>query len=104
MLKITAKNAALAALLMAPAAVTLVPPAALAQDYNNSYNNGYRDRDDTRTSRDRDSTYRYHRYHSSAWHRDWIGIGTPGYGVGFYTNAYHHYCSRWDPVYGYCYL
>lgn len=99
MLKLTAKNAALIALLMAGPAVALVPPPAHAQGYN-SNNNGYRD--DTRANRDR--TYRYHRYHASAWHRDWIGIGTPGYGIGFYTNSYHHYCRHWDPVYGYCWL
>jgi hypothetical protein len=102
MLKLTTKNAALVALLMAgSAAVTLVPPAAHAQDnHAQDNNNGYRD--DARTHPDRYNAHRYHRYHSSAYHRDWIGVGTPGYGVGFYTNRYHHYCNRWDPHYGYC--
>lgn len=96
--KLITKTAALAALLMAPA-MMLVSAGAHAQDYDN----GYRDRD-THAWHDRDSPYRYHRYHASAYHRDWIGVGTPGYGIGFYTNRYHHYCSHWDPVYGYCYL
>jgi hypothetical protein len=104
MLKLTMNNAALATLfvagLAASAVVALVPPAAHAQDNSGA---AYRDRDDTRTHRDRDDYYRFHRYHSSAYHRDWIGIGTPGYGVGFYTNPYHHYCSHWDHTYGYCY-
>jgi hypothetical protein len=76
--------------------VTLVPPVAQAQGYND---NNSHNRDDTRTHR-----VSSHRYHNSADHRDWIGIGTPGHGFGFYTNSYHHYCSHWDPTYGYCYL
>jgi len=98
--KLTTKNAALAALLTAglagSAAVMLVPPVAVAQSTtDNNSNSPYRDNT---------STHRvvYHRYHASAYHRDWLGIGTPGSGFGFYTNPYHHYCSRWDARYGYC--
>ena len=99
------KNAALAALVTAglagSAATVLVPPVAHAQGYNDNNNNNHgRDRDYSRAHRG--AYYRYR--HESAYHRDWLGIGTPGYGFGFYTNRYHHYCSHWDPTYGYCYF
>lgn len=87
----TAKKAALAALLGAglagSAAVTLTPVVAHAQYY-------YRDRDD--------------RYYRDWDDRGWVGIGVPGFGIGFYTNPYpypyyyHPYCSRYDFYHGYC--
>lgn len=98
MLKLNLKNAALAALLTAGLAgsATLTAPAAYAQGYTDR---DYRNHDDWRSHR-----IVYHRYHPSNYHRDWIGIGRPGDGVGIYTNRYHHYCSHWDATYGYCYF
>jgi len=88
----TARKAALAALLGAglagSAAVTLTPVAAHAQYY-------YRDWDDRPYYRDWDD-----RYHG------WVGIGVPGFGIGFYTSPYRYYygpyCSRYDFYHGYC--
>lgn len=89
----TAKNAALAALLGAglagSAAVMLTPVVAHAQYY-------YSDWDD-------------HYYYDRDWddgYRGWVGIGVPGFGIGFYTHPYRHYyapyCSRYDFDHGYC--
>ena len=95
----TARKAALVALLGAglagSVAVTLAPGSADAQYY-------YRDRDD-RYYRDWDDRYRFHRDWDD---RGWVGIGVPGFGVGFYTNPYPYYygpyCSSYDYYYGYC--
>lgn len=85
----TAKKTALAALLGAglagSATVTLTPVVAHAQYY-------YRDWDDRPYYHDWDD-------------RGWVGIGVPGFGVGFYTDPYPYYgpyCSRYDFYHGYC--
>lgn len=97
----TTKNAALAALLTAglagSAVVTLMPQTVHAQDWDDRY---YRDRDD----------YRYHAYwHDPSYHRDWddhtwVGVGVPGFGIGFYSHPYYdrRYCSDYDYDRGFC--
>ena len=112
MLKLThtTKNAALAALrtagLAGSAAVTLLPQAVHAQDWDDRY---YRDSDDYRYQTDND--YRYHtdwddRYYHRDWDdRAWVGVGVPGFGIGFYSHpyyGYHPYCIRYDYYHGYC--
>ncbi len=111
----TTRNTALAALLAAglagSAAVTLTPVAAQAQTYHDSddrYRSDYdgryyQDRDD-RYRRDWDDRYRRdwdHRYYGD---RSWVGIGVPGFGIGFYGRPYYDgpYCSSYDTYYGYC--
>lgn len=103
MLKLThtTKNAALAAVLTAglagTAAVTFLPQTVRAQDYDDRW-------------RDRDDAYwraHYYDYYHRDWDdRGWVGIGVPGFGVGFYTGptyyGYHRYCSDWDWDHGYC--
>ena len=96
----TARNVALAALcsagLAGSAVVTLAPAVAHAQYYDPD-DRYYRDADD----------YRYRYYHRD-WDdtRGWVGIGVPGFGVGFYTNPYPYhygpYCSRYDYYHGDC--
>jgi hypothetical protein len=110
----TTKNATLAALLTAglagSAAVTLAPVAGHAQsyrDYDDHYRGDYnRDRYrgdwDDRYRADRDD--RYHRYWNG---RAWVGIGVPGFGIGFYdypaySGYYGPYCSSYDYYNGYC--
>lgn len=112
----TTRNTALAALLATglagSAAVTLAPVAAHAQyyhDYDDRARAGY-DRDyyrdrDYRYRGDVDDRYRGdHRYWNG---RTWVGIGVPGFGIGFYDqpnyNGYYGpYCSSYDAYYGYC--
>lgn len=95
----TARNVALAAVcsagLAGSAAIALAPAVAHAQYY--------RDPDD-RYHRDWDDRYRanYRYYHRDWDDRGWVGVGVPGFGVGFYTNPYPYYCSRYDRYYGYC--
>lgn len=99
----TTKNVALAALLTAglagSAALTLVPVTVHAQDSDDRYY--HRDWNDRYYRSDWD-----HRYYRGDWDdRGWVGIGVPGFGIGFYTGPYHRYyygCSRWDYYHGYC--
>lgn len=109
----TTKNAALAALLATglagSAAVTLAPVASHAQSYRDYDDRLHRDYDgrfhrdyDDRYYRDRDD--RVHRYWNG---RAWVGIGVPGFGIGFYDYPYYNgyygpYCSSYDYYYGYC--
>lgn len=102
------KNAALATVLgaglLGSAAVTFAPAIAHAQIYRDD-DRYYRDRDD-RFHRDWDD--RYHRYWNG---RTWVGIGVPGFGIGFYdypaypysAPAYDRpYCDAYDYDHGYC--
>ena len=105
----TMKRAALATLLGAgligSTAVTFAPAPANAQVY--------RDPDD-RYDRDRDDRVVVHRDRDDRVHRDWddrtwVGIGVPGFGIGFYDYpTYYHtyypapYCSDYDYDHGYC--
>ena len=111
MLKLThtTKNAALAALLTAglagSAAVTLLPQAVHAQDWDDRYY--YRDSDDYRyrTDVDRRADWDDRTYHPDWDDRTWVGIGVPGFGIGVYSHPYYGYhptCSRYDYYHGYC--
>jgi hypothetical protein len=101
------KNAALATVLGAgligATAVSFAPVAAHAQWDRDRDDRVVRDRD-VRFHRDWDDRY-YHRYWNG---RTWVGIGVPGFGIGFYdTPAYDTYyaspyCSDYDYEYGYC--
>jgi hypothetical protein len=116
MLKLSHKtrNAALGALLVAglagSAVVTIAPVAAQAQrygygdrdyDYHHDMDNRYYHRDwDDRYRGDRD------RYYDRDYNRGWVGIGVPGFGVGFYDQPYYNgygpYCSAYDYDNGFC--
>ncbi|HTT85304.1 MAG TPA: hypothetical protein VMF67_17645 [Rhizomicrobium sp.] len=113
----TTKKAALAGLLAAglagSAVVTLKPVAAYAQDRDDGYyqdrDNGYRGNwDDGYRSgwndRNRADWYRDHPYWRD---RTWVGIGVPGFGIGFYDYPYDNgyygpYCSAYDYYNGFC--
>lgn len=101
------KNAALAGLLAAgvagSAAVTLAPVVAHAQVYRDRDDRPiYRDRDDRVYRGDWDNRY-YHGYYRP--YGGWVGIGVPGFGIGFSTNPYPYYgpyCSAYDYYNGFC--
>ena len=104
----TTRNAALSAVLAAglagSAAVTIAPVAANAQMYSDRDHGYYhRDWDDRYYHRDYDD--RYHRYWNG---HTWVGIGVPGFGIGFYDNSYPYYdgygpyCNSYDYYNGYC--
>ena len=104
----TMRNAALATVLGAgligSTAVTLAPTAANAQAYRDPDDRYARDQDDP-FHRDWDDRY----YHRDWDDRGWVGIGVPGFGIGFYdTPTYYHYyyarpyCSSYDYDHGYC--
>ncbi|HEY3778063.1 MAG TPA: hypothetical protein VGL35_08385 [Rhizomicrobium sp.] len=109
----TTRNAALSALLAAgvagSAAVTIAPVAAHAQPYRDrdytyhrDWDAGYRADWDDRYRADRD--YYYHRDWDG---RNWVGIGVPGFGIGFYDYPYYNgyygpYCSDYDYDNGFC--
>ena len=96
----TAALATVTAGLAGSAAVTLLPQTVHAQDWDDRYY--HRDWDDYRYHRDWDDRY----YHRDWDDRGWVGIGVPGFGVGFYTNPGYrynpYYCSRYDYYHGYC--
>ncbi|HEX4158642.1 MAG TPA: hypothetical protein VHY79_09205 [Rhizomicrobium sp.] len=113
----TTKNTALAALLVAglagSGAVTLTPVAGHAQsdrDYYRGSDDRYRGDWDDRYRRDWDGHYRsdWYRYHRPyADDRGWVGVGVPGFGIGFYdypaySGYYGPYCSSYDYDNGYC--
>ena len=108
----TTRNAALSALLATglagSAAVTIGPVAAHAQPYRDRDYDYHHDLDD-RYHRDWDDRYRADRdyYHRDWDGRSWVGIGVPGFGVGFYDYPTYSgysgpYCSSYDYYYGYC--
>ena len=108
----TARSGALAALLTlglaGSATVTLVPQTAQAQRYYDS-DDRYRGDWDDRYRGDADDRYYHrdwddHRYWNG---RTWVGIGVPGFGIGFYDYPYYSgyygpYCSSYDYYNGYC--
>jgi hypothetical protein len=89
--------------LIGSAAITLAPAVGHAQVYSDPDDRYVRDRDD-RFHRDWDDRY----YHRDWDDRGWVGIGVPGFGIGFYdTPTYYHYyarpyCSSYDYDHGYC--
>jgi hypothetical protein len=101
--KKTALATMLGAGLIGSTVVMLAPVVAHAQVYSDD--RYYRDRDD-RFHRDWDDRY----YHRDWDDRGWVGIGVPGFGIGFYDTPtyYHHYyygspyCSSYDYDHGYC--
>lgn len=108
----TTKKAALAVLLSAglagSAAVTLAPVAGHAQYYRDRDDRYYRGDWDDRYHRDWDDRYYHTYYHHPDWDdRGWVGIGVPGFGIGFYDYPYYNgyqgpYCSAYDYDNGYC--
>lgn len=116
MLKIShvTRKAALGTLLAAglagSAALTVAPVAAHAQPYADRDYGYQRDWDDRYRGNwdDRyrpDADYRY--YHRDWDDRGWVGIGVPGFGIGFYDypytpGYYGPYCSAYDYDNGYC--
>jgi hypothetical protein len=108
------RNAAVGALFAAglagSAVVTIAPVAAHAQIYRGRDYGYYRDRDDRyranwgdRYRADRD----YGNYRRGWGDRGWVGIGVPGFGIGFYDYPYDNgyyapYCSSYDYYNGFC--
>ncbi len=106
----TTRNAALAGVLAVglagSAGMVLMPAIGHAQDRDDGYyrDRYYRDRDDhyrgdydDRYRRDYDA--RYHRYWNG---RSWVGIGVPGFGIGFYDYPAYPYYGPYCDAYGYC--
>jgi hypothetical protein len=110
----TTKNTVLAALLAAglagSATVALAPTAGQAQGYYDDY--GYYHDPYYRDDHYRADWYRDHpdwyRDHPRDRDRSWVGIGVPGFGIGFYDdypryNGYYApYCSDYDYGHGFC--
>jgi len=110
-------NAVLAAVLAAglagSATVALAPTAGQAQSYGYYDEDGYYHAPYYRG--DWDNRYRADWYRDYPdWYRDhpddrgWVGIGVPGFGIGFYdeypdyNDYYGPYCSDYDYDYGFC--
>ncbi|MGH6887791.1 MAG: hypothetical protein ACREHF_01090 [Rhizomicrobium sp.] len=107
----TTRNAALGALLVAglagSATITIAPVAAHAQPYRGRDYVYHRDWNG-RYRAYRGDRYRDYRYYHPGWtDRGWVGIGVPGFGIGFYdypsySGYYGPYCSADDYYNGYC--